>query len=144
MVVELSLPLAAQPEQNFVTDHIGGCQVRFLPPVDVAVRAKGGAQSAETGDWFQVSGFRVQGRGQGSKERVSAFSKAGNLGESSADIPVGFGAFVNLRPTRMSAIHLGESSADIPVGFSAFANLRPTRMSAVQHLERGHIQPRSR
>jgi len=50
-----------------------------------------------------------------------------HLGESNADIPVGFGAFVNLKPTRMSAIHLGESNADIPVGFGAFVNLKPTQ-----------------
>jgi hypothetical protein len=27
----------------------------------------------------------------------------------------------------MSAIHLGESSADIPVGFGALVNLKPTQ-----------------
>jgi len=36
--------------------------------------------------------------------RISPFSNVGNLGERSADILVGFGAFVNPRPTRMSAL----------------------------------------
>jgi len=64
---------------------------------------------------------------------LSLFLKCSDLhrlGESSADIPVGFGAFVNLKPTRMSAIqrttmagNLGESNADIPVGFGAICNL---------------------
>ena len=48
--------------------------------------------------------------------RISDFSKAGNLGESSADILVGFGAFVNLRPTRMSAIQKNPRCAHSGIG----------------------------
>jgi hypothetical protein len=36
--------------------------------------------------------------------RIPVFSNVGNLGNRSADILVGFDAFVNPRPTRMSAL----------------------------------------
>jgi hypothetical protein len=50
---------------------------------------------------------------------ISPFSNVGNLGERSADILVGFGAFVNPRPTRMPA---GASPGDR----SAFGKERNT------------------
>jgi hypothetical protein len=72
-------------------------------PLGDCVRSSAGVAKA---DWTLPSDLRKsrQDDYQDDHRVQLTFSNVGNLGERSADILVGFGAFVNPEPTRMSAL----------------------------------------